>query len=328
MLRSSSRAEARVRAFAHRIGLGRRARLVLTYHRVADIAFDPFALAVPPDWFAGHLAVLRRRAEIVPVADLLGPVGRGRRPRVAVTFDDGYRDTLDVAVPILRDAEVPATVFVSTGYLGDVRGYWWDRVASAIGASDVPAAALDGIVPPAVAALGSPGGPGTAAAVALALAERIRAEPPDARDALVDQVEARLPARVGGHRALAPILDEAGVRTLAATPGMTIGAHTDRHAQLAALPSADQMTEIVRGLDRLEGILGARPDLLAYPYGGEGDYDGASCAAAAAAGLRVAFVNHHRRFDLAADPFRLPRWAVPPVAPEAFAPWLDRALAA
>jgi len=326
-MRSSSRAEAQARAFAHRIGLGRRTRLVLTYHRVANIAFDPFALAVPPDRFAGHLAVLRRRAEIVPLADLLGPVGRGRRPRVAITFDDGYRDTLDVAVPILRDAGVPATVFVTTGYLGDVRGYWWDRVASAIGASDAPPAALEQVVPT-TASVGTLDDPATATAVAQALAERIRTEAPAARDALVDAIEDRLPTRAGTHRAPAPILDAAGIRTLAASSGITIGAHTDRHALLAALPPADQTTEVVRGLDRLADILGARPDLLAYPYGGVGDYDDASCAAAAAAGVRAAFVNHHRRFDVVADPYRLPRWTVPALTPEAFGPWLDRALAA
>jgi peptidoglycan/xylan/chitin deacetylase (PgdA/CDA1 family) len=302
---------------------------VLTYHRVATPTFDPFALACAPEWFAGHVAVLRRRAAIVPLAEMLEPTGRGRRPEVAITFDDGYRDTLEVAVPILRAEDAPATVFVPTGYLGDVRGYWWDRVAAAIGASDVEAAALTDLVgampvPPEH----SLADPDTAVAVAGAVATRVRAEPPDERDDLVAAVEARLPERPGVRREAHPVLDEAGVRALAATPGITIGGHTDRHPVLAGLAGAEQESEIVRGLDRLEGLTGRRPQLLAYPYGAAGDYDDASCGAAASAGVRAAFVNHHRRFDGAGDRFRIPRWAVPAQAPDAFGAWLDRALAA
>jgi len=318
-----------MRVLAHRAGLGRRPRLVLTYHRVATPAFDPFALACSPDWFAGHVAVLRRRAAIVPLAELLGPAGRGRRPEVAITFDDGYRDTLEVAVPILRAVDAPATVFVPTGYLGDVRGYWWDRVAAAVAASEAEAAALAdliGALP--VDPDRSLADPAIAGAVAGAVATRVRTEPPDERDDLVAAVEARLPERPGTQREPHPVLDEAGVRALAATPGITIGGHTHRHPVLAGLTAADQESEIVDGLDRLERLTGRRPALLAYPYGAAGDYDDASCGAAASAGVEAAFVNHHRRFDATGDRFRIPRWAVPALAPDAFGTWLDRALAA
>ena len=61
----------------------------------------------------------------------------------SVTFDDGYTDNLTTASPILRRAGIPATFFICTGCLGDVRGFWWDRVATAIAAADIAARAFE-----------------------------------------------------------------------------------------------------------------------------------------------------------------------------------------
>src|SRR5690606_37807585 len=94
---------------------------VLLYHRVADAPRDPQQLAVAPERFAAHLEVLA--ATCTPVA--LGEAAarlrspRGLPPRaVAVTFDDGYRDNLHTAKPLLERHGVPATVFVASGYVG------------------------------------------------------------------------------------------------------------------------------------------------------------------------------------------------------------------
>ena len=49
---------------------------------------------------------------------------------VVITFDDGYRDNLLVAKPILEEHGLPATVFVTTGYVGSNRDFWWDELES------------------------------------------------------------------------------------------------------------------------------------------------------------------------------------------------------
>lgn len=306
----------------HRLGIGRRKRLVLTYHRVVNSSFDPFGLCVPPDWFAGHLEHLCRRARIVPLSDLLADPGRGRRPKVSVTLDDGYEDLLAAAVPILRSAKVPATAFVPTGYLGDPRGYWWDRLAAAVAASDAPVSPRSGPLPP----TSVPAHPETRAERVFRVAAALRVLDPDSRDTLVAEIEASLPIRPGGTREPHRILDADGVRALADDPRVEIGAHTDRHAWLAGSSREEQSRQIVRGLDELERITGRRPSLLAYPYGEPRDYNDDTCAAAAAAGLRAAFVNHPGRFDAIADPYRLPRFPVPPMSPDSFAGFLDRIL--
>jgi peptidoglycan/xylan/chitin deacetylase (PgdA/CDA1 family) len=99
---------------------------VLGYHRVSP---DRDLLAVSPELFRRQLE-LALEWQLVPlslseVIDRLdGPID-GRY--FAVTFDDGYRDVLENAVPILRELEIPATVFVSTGVVDGVARFSWYR---------------------------------------------------------------------------------------------------------------------------------------------------------------------------------------------------------
>ena len=101
--------------------------LILCYHRVAEGVEDPFHLCVRPDNFAAHLEEMSRSREPSTLADVSVP---SRRPRVVVTFDDGYRDNLANALPIAESRGVPITVFVTSGILGNHSGFWWDRLGT------------------------------------------------------------------------------------------------------------------------------------------------------------------------------------------------------
>ncbi len=99
--------------------------LVLMYHRIAAAPRDPFWLTVTPDHFAEHLEVLARRAAVVPLTAVRSAESRRR---VAITFDDGYRDNLVEAAPALAAQSMPATVFVTTRIFADPRPFWWDAL--------------------------------------------------------------------------------------------------------------------------------------------------------------------------------------------------------
>src|SRR5262245_17293226 len=95
--------------------------IILMYHRVVDLPFDPQLLAVSPSRFREHLEVIRREFRPLSLAEVAAAVREDRRqPRggVVVTIDDGYADNLANARPLLDRFAVPATVFVATGQIG------------------------------------------------------------------------------------------------------------------------------------------------------------------------------------------------------------------
>ena len=100
---------------------------VLAYHRVAPVDVDPWELAVTPAHFAEQLAVLRDRGTVRRLDELLADSVTTRvrtaRAQFAVTFDDGYVDNLDAALPMLEAHDAPATVFIAPGLLG--RSSYW-----------------------------------------------------------------------------------------------------------------------------------------------------------------------------------------------------------
>jgi peptidoglycan/xylan/chitin deacetylase (PgdA/CDA1 family) len=115
--------------------LGPRKGLILLYHWIAQPQRDPQLLAVGPDRFEAHLAMLQRRTNIMRLSEMIDRIAAGKalpRRAVAITFDDGYMDNMRVAEPMLARAQIPATLFVATGYVETGRPYWWDAIDTAI----------------------------------------------------------------------------------------------------------------------------------------------------------------------------------------------------
>ncbi|MBW4593915.1 MAG: polysaccharide deacetylase family protein [Brasilonema angustatum HA4187-MV1] len=104
--------------------------LILLYHRVAQLPSDPFKLCVTPDHFAEQLAVLRKYTHPMSLQQMVQSIQEGKQPHrwVVVTFDDGYADNLYAAKPLLEQHDVPATVFVGTGNIGNKREFWSDEL--------------------------------------------------------------------------------------------------------------------------------------------------------------------------------------------------------
>jgi peptidoglycan/xylan/chitin deacetylase (PgdA/CDA1 family) len=300
-------------------------RFVFLYHRVASPAQDPFALSVSPSQFQDHLDILKSRCRMVTLDELLDRRIQSRSILASVTFDDGYVDNLTSALPMLRAAGIPATFFVCTGALGDVRGFWWDRIATAIAATDVAE------VPPFELANGTPftgdlSGPDARRRTTLEVAGRLQRMPVRQRDRMVEELETVLLADTSGGREQCPVLDAAGVRELGSGPLAHIGAHTHGHPMLSVLAPDEQLAEIDAGAARLQEITGMRPRFVAYPYGSERDYSQDSCVAARTAALEAAFANHPAPFDPERRRYSLPRYYVPPLPADAFRSWLTDVL--
>jgi peptidoglycan/xylan/chitin deacetylase (PgdA/CDA1 family) len=98
--------------------------LILNYHRIGYAESAPFfrdAISATPHEFDAQLAFLARNADVVAGADLPEVLRAGRGRHVMITFDDGYRDNYEIALPLLKLHGLAATFFLCTGLL-DGRG--------------------------------------------------------------------------------------------------------------------------------------------------------------------------------------------------------------
>jgi len=212
--------------------------LVLAYHNVVprgESCEGDRSLHLPQDDFARQLELLRCTHDVVPLSALFAPPAAGGRPRAVITFDDAYRGAVTAGVEELARRGLPATIFVTPGFL-DGRPFWWDALAA--------------------------GGAGLAPEVRDRCLGELRGIDADVRRWAREQ---GLPLReVPPHQAGAA---EAELRAAHATDGITLGAHSWGHPNLAALAPAELEEEMVRPLawlrERFAGVL----PWLAYPYG-------------------------------------------------------------
>jgi peptidoglycan/xylan/chitin deacetylase (PgdA/CDA1 family) len=257
--------------------LGRPGRgAVLTLHRVRPARASDFApnahLEVTPQFLGAAVDWIRGAGiDIVDLDEALRRVATPTARRFAViTFDDGYRDNLHHALPVLKARHAPFTVFVCSGFIDRFADPWWMTLEELIARSD--------------SIVAGPGG--------VTHRTKTAAEKSAAFNVLVDWFEAlpqdeqrsRMAELAHRHEFDIPALLDAEfmnwdeVRRLAAEPLVMIGGHTINHYALAQLPEGWARKEITGGMDRLSAELGRRPRHFAYPYGypgavGEREYD-------------------------------------------------------
>lgn len=114
------------------------AGVILMLHRV--LASDHAAnlphrneLCVGPKAFEHLLAWLKKHFDCVPLMEILQPGSlRSERPKVALTFDDGWRDNAVNAFPLLQKYQVPASIFLSTDFIGSRQRFWWESIGETL----------------------------------------------------------------------------------------------------------------------------------------------------------------------------------------------------
>ena len=281
---------------------------VLLYHRVADLARDPWSLAVTPAHFEAHLAILQRHVLCLPLRELLARRRAGSLPRqaVAITFDDGYADNLHAALPLLERFGIPVTLFVASGFVGSNSEMWWDRLEQAVfRTAPLP--------PRLTVTIGDrrldwseverPDAEESRVRLHDALYEALARVDAPARERALDSLWRQLddqPKLRPSHRPLS--LGE--LEQLAATRFFEIGAHTRTHPHLARITPARQRTELVGSKQDLERWLDRPVEMLAYPHG---SYSATTLKLMREAGFGAAFTTQPRVVPHRADPLQLPR---------------------
>lgn len=271
---------------------------VVLFHRVLA-APDPVLEAEPDvERFEQQIRWLAGAFDILPVREAAARLVDGALPRRAlcITFDDGYRDNAEYALPVLAAAGVPATFFVTTRYR-DGGMMWNDRVVEAVRAWREPEIDLeaDGLGRfPVDAARGR-----TLERVLRAL----KYEPFERREALASKL-----LEASGAAPVRLMMNDEEIRRLHAA-GMEIGGHTESHPILASLSREEAHAEIAGNKAALESVIGEPLVTFAYPNGRPGeDYDARHLELLRECGYRYAFTTSPGTAAHGCDRLQLPRF--------------------
>jgi peptidoglycan/xylan/chitin deacetylase (PgdA/CDA1 family) len=247
-------------------GVGRRRVPILIYHRVNNER-DPYFPSLPTAVFERHMAYVARAYRVLPLDEVVERLARGESlppNALAMTFDDGYRDNLTHAAPILARHRLPATVFLATGFIGTPEVPWFDRVAAVLKTTAVPrfTAPWGQVVSL------------TTQADRLATVERCQTYFKSlSYSEFVEQLEVMVRA-LGideGDAVKNEMLSWDDVHALRGV-GCSIGAHTMSHPILSRMSEAQAAREIGGSRDMIEAACGIVPRAFAYPNGQPQDY--------------------------------------------------------
>ncbi|KTC26627.1 polysaccharide deacetylase family protein [Pseudomonas sp. L5B5] len=295
-------------AYLHSTGRARlgEAGVVLMLHRVladSTAAARPHRapLCVGQAQFEHLLRWLRRHFDCVPLQQLLDLPG-GDRPRVALTFDDGWRDNAEVAYPVLERYEVPASIFLSTDFVGSRQGFWWESIGEALWQrpGDVASRPLLEhlralqLTPP--LALLQAGDDDARSRLLGAYLQRLKQLPATTLQALADGCPAM---------ATPQALDWAQVKHLERSGLVSFGPHGASHAILTRLEGAALHTDLQRSHDALHKYCQAPLEIYCYP---NGDHNPQVRAAVAGLGYRYGLGTRPGLIEAAGNPWlALPR---------------------
>lgn len=279
--------------------------VVLAYHRVVTLSSDPQMLAVSPDNFRRQMAALRDAYPVLRAEDDWSSV---REPSVVVTFDDGYADNVREALPVLEEYRIPAAFFITTGYTGAGREFWWDELERLVLLSPrFPSwfkLKHEGRVKRWPAATGEE------RHILYSDLHRImkKVDAP-LREEWIGQIRGLGGMGARGrpsHRAMS--VEE--LKSLVKSPLVTIGAHTVTHTPLSAQGPVRQREEVRRSKHSLESWLGREIRVFSYPFGGREHYTAETVRLVREAGFVRAFSNFPGQWRRGADPFQIPRQLV------------------
>jgi peptidoglycan/xylan/chitin deacetylase (PgdA/CDA1 family) len=299
---------------------------VLGYHQIADIE-HPLGLAVSRRRFAAQVDVLARTVRPMHLSDAARALREGSLPTrgVVVTFDDGYRDTLEDALPVIERACIPVTVFVTTGAPG--REFWWDELTRIVMESKTPPYDLKLEIPrrshpwtfDSKYVRTYADGIASRRAWLTAVASELRVLSTVEREDVMCALRAWAGRSSRDDAARPRALTVAELQQLAASPYIEIGAHTVSHPMLPFLPHKEQQEEVQRSRSDLQRLTGSLVTGFSYPHGA---YSDETVSIVAETGFIVACCSTPDVLRSTSDVRTVPRLWVGDQDGESFSSWL------
>jgi len=288
---------------------------ILIYHRVLREPDPLFPGEADAARFDAQMRLVRRHFHVLTLGQALRRRDAGTLPAraLAITFDDGYADNAEVALPILQRHGLPATFFVATGFLDGGRMFN-DSVIECLRRTSLQQVDLHDLGLQAMPV----STPAERRAAIDALLPRVKYLGLAERERFLD----RLHLMTGKPLLPADLMMRSAQVVELHRAGMEIGGHTIHHPILRLLPESDAATEISGGRERLQALTDAPVQVFAYPNGQPGqDYGDREVGIVRRLGFLGAVSTRRGTATAASDRYQLPRFTPWDIAPER---WLAR----
>lgn len=271
--------------------IGRSARItVLAYHRIYEIgnenefAYDLELVSATPGDFSWQMEFVRRYFDVITFEQLIESLERASplpARALIITFDDGHRDNYEHAFPVLRRLGLPATIFLSTAYIGGQNTFWFDRVSYLIyhaprGTLAIPDISFS-------VDLQDVRTRREATERLIQIMKRVRNGD---RLEILRHLERLVPLAPRDDAGRSGVLNWEQVREMSEA-GIEFGSHTMTHPVLTALDDDELDRELRESRRTIEQKTGKACDVIAYPIGGTGTFDERVTAAARRSGYKL-----------------------------------------
>jgi len=254
-----------------------RSLTILAYHRIYDMGdeasfpFDPELISATPEQFKTQIEYVKRYFNVVSFNDVINHIdGKNPLPKrpIIITFDDGHYDNFSNAFPILKSLDVPATIFLSTGYIGTSDIFWFDWVAYIIYRTKKISFSLgDNLVFNIEDSIES------RREISEQVLEYLKSVPNASRLQIIDDMTKELEVTlIDSDIPLSSCLSWEQVIEMNSN-GIEFGSHTISHPILSRLESSELKDEIYNSKDDIEKHLNININTIAYPVGGNTEYN-------------------------------------------------------
>ncbi len=277
--------------------------LVFAFHRVAsDVGyvsrFDHTMYSTYASEFEAHLKKLLKIASPISEDQLIASInsnGNIQLPKRAfmITFDDGYKDNYEIAMPILKKLGIPGVFFLPTKAIEDRTLGWWDLIYWCLKSTNKKSITVRGQVYNLLSDV---------TAVAESFTSMIKNRPFQETQTLVSEIQDACEVDL-------PTLEDQSAELMTwdnakscLDNGISIGSHTNTHRVLSQLTVAEQKEELITSKKILEEKLGSKINSIAYPVGGYEHFTQSTKSLAESAGYKVAYsfltgINHASKVD-------------------------------
>lgn len=282
--------------------------IILIYHRVTNLNFDPQQLAVKPENFYDQINHLSKYYNLIEIEEFFDLIKKGKgfpQKTVILTFDDGYADNFLEAIPILESLNKQSLFYILTRLLNTDTEIWWDQLEKIFFLNNNLPEELE-IEIKGTIYNHTVKNESEIKSVYNLIHRHLKYSSLEEQKKIMNNLFHWSNVNKEGresHR----FLSFYELKNMAKSKSAIIGAHTDTHSPLVTLAYAEQYKDIKKSKDVLESIIGKKVEHFSYPFGLKKDYNKKSIKICKQLGFKMVCANYYSQIHQWTNRYELPR---------------------